>query len=49
MHDMLGMIEEFKPRFVRRYMNLAQDMKDAFKRYIKDIKSGSFPSDSESY
>ncbi|HEY5536516.1 MAG TPA: 3-methyl-2-oxobutanoate hydroxymethyltransferase [Ignavibacteria bacterium] len=49
MHDMLGMIEEFKPRFVRRYMTLAQDMKDAFKRYIKDIKSGSFPSENESY
>jgi 3-methyl-2-oxobutanoate hydroxymethyltransferase len=49
MHDMLGMVEEFKPRFVRRYMNLAQDMKDAFQRYISDIKSGSFPSDSESY
>ena len=49
MHDMLGMIEEFKPRFVRRYMNLAQDMKDAFKRYIIDVKSKKFPSDSESY
>jgi 3-methyl-2-oxobutanoate hydroxymethyltransferase len=49
MHDMLGMIEEFKPRFVRRYMTLAMDMKDAFKRYIKDIKSGSFPSENESY
>ena len=49
MHDMLGMIEEFKPRFVRRYMNLAEDMKDAFKRYIIDVKSKKFPSDSESY
>jgi 3-methyl-2-oxobutanoate hydroxymethyltransferase len=49
MHDMLGMIEEFQPRFVRRYMNLAQDMKDAFSRYKKDIKSGSFPSENESY
>jgi 3-methyl-2-oxobutanoate hydroxymethyltransferase len=49
MHDMLGMIEEFKPRFVRRYMNLAQDMKQAFKRYIQDVKDNNFPSDSESY
>jgi len=49
MHDMLGMVEEFKPRFVRRYMNLADDMKNAFKRYIADVKSGNFPKDSESY
>lgn len=49
MHDMLGMIEEFQPRFVRRYMNLAQDMKDAFRRYIKDVKNNNFPSENESY
>lgn len=48
-HDMLGMIEEFKPRFVRKYMNLAADMKGAFKRYIADVKDGKFPSDNESY
>ena len=49
MHDMLGMIEEFKPRFVRRYMNLAADMKDAFRRYIKDIKEEKYPTEEESY
>jgi len=48
-HDMLGMIEEFHPRFVRRYMNLAKDIRNAFKRYIKDVKSNSFPTDEESY
>jgi 3-methyl-2-oxobutanoate hydroxymethyltransferase len=48
-HDMLGMIEEFKPRFVRRYMSLAQDIKDAFKKYNSDIKEGRFPSLDESY
>lgn len=47
--DMLGMIEEFKPRFVRKYMNLAQDMKDAFRRYISDVKENKFPTDDESY
>lgn len=49
MHDMLGMIEDFKPRFVRRYMNLAQDMKDAFRHYIKDVKENRFPDEKESY
>jgi 3-methyl-2-oxobutanoate hydroxymethyltransferase len=48
-HDMLGMIEEFKPRFVRKYMNLASDMKDAFRRYIKDVKDEKFPTKDESY
>jgi len=47
--DMLGMIEEFKPRFVRKYMNLAQDMKSAFMHYISDVKEGKFPTNDESY
>jgi len=47
--DMLGMIEEFKPRFVRKYMNLAQDMKDAFRKYISDVKENKFPTIDESY
>ena len=47
--DMLGMIEEFKPRFVRKYMALAQDMKDAFRRYISDVKENKFPTKDESY
>jgi 3-methyl-2-oxobutanoate hydroxymethyltransferase len=47
--DMLGMIEEFKPRFVRKYMTLAQDMKDAFRRYISDVKENKFPTKDESY
>jgi 3-methyl-2-oxobutanoate hydroxymethyltransferase len=46
---MLGLIEDFKPRFVRRYANLAVDTKDAFKRYMKDVKDGKFPTDEESY
>lgn len=48
-HDMLGMIEEFKPRFVRRYANIAEDMRDAFRRYKKDVKDKNFPSKDESY
>jgi 3-methyl-2-oxobutanoate hydroxymethyltransferase len=46
---MLGMIEEFKPRFVRKYMNLAQDMKTAFRKYMSDVKEGKFPTIDESY
>jgi 3-methyl-2-oxobutanoate hydroxymethyltransferase len=48
-HDMLGMTEMFHPRFVRRYTKLAEITKDAFKNYIKDVKSKKFPNKSESY
>jgi 3-methyl-2-oxobutanoate hydroxymethyltransferase len=48
-YDMLGLTEEFKPRFVRRYAELAQEMRGAFRRYIKDVKSGDFPRMKESY
>ncbi|RPI15349.1 MAG: 3-methyl-2-oxobutanoate hydroxymethyltransferase [Ignavibacteriae bacterium] len=48
-YDMLGLTEEFSPRFVRKYLNLAGEIKDAFGRYIKDIKEKSFPSKKESY
>ncbi len=48
-YDMLGLTEEFKPRFVRRYTELAQIMRDAFTSYISDVKSGSFPTKKESY
>jgi len=48
-YDMLGMTEMFRPRFVRRYLDLAQLSKDAFRNYIKDVKNKKFPSKSESY
>jgi 3-methyl-2-oxobutanoate hydroxymethyltransferase len=48
-YDMLGLTEEFKPRFVRRYAELAQDMRSAFTRYIDDVKAARFPTDRESY
>lgn len=48
-HDMLGLVEEFKPRFVRRYANMASDTKDAFRKYIKDVKEKKFPTQKESY
>lgn len=48
-HDMLGMNQEFSPRFLRRYLNLAEDMNMAVKSYISDVRSGDFPNDSEQY
>jgi 3-methyl-2-oxobutanoate hydroxymethyltransferase len=46
---MLGLTEEFRPRFVRRYTELAETMRNAFRAYISDVKSGKFPSEKESY
>ncbi len=48
-YDMLGLTEEFKPRFVRRYAELAVTMRDAFRTYISDVKSERFPTEKESY
>ena len=48
-HDMLGMTEMFHPRFVRRYLNIAELSKNAFRKYIKDVKNKKFPAKSESY
>lgn len=49
MHDMLGMTHEFNPRFLRRYLNLYDEMTGAFKNYIKDVKSEDFPNEKEQY
>jgi 3-methyl-2-oxobutanoate hydroxymethyltransferase len=49
MHDMLGITQEFKPRFLRQYADLQTVMLDAFKRYIFDVKAKDFPNESESY
>ena len=48
-YDMLGLTEEFKPRFVRRYTELAEIMRTAFRGYIDDVKSQRFPTGKESY
>ncbi len=49
MHDMLGINTDFSPRFLRRYADVASIMTDAVQNYIKDVKSGDFPSEAESY
>jgi 3-methyl-2-oxobutanoate hydroxymethyltransferase len=49
MHDMLGINTEFRPRFLRQYSNLYEQVTGAVKQYIDDVKQGGFPSDAESY
>ncbi len=48
-HDMLGINQEFSPRFIRHYARLHDVMKNAFETYIADVKSGGFPTSDESY
>ncbi|GET26669.1 3-methyl-2-oxobutanoate hydroxymethyltransferase [Prolixibacter sp. NT017] len=48
-HDMLGITQEFSPRFLRRYHNLATEIKGAVGNYINDVKSRDFPNDKEQY
>ncbi len=48
-HDMLGLYEKFKPKFVRRYAELGKEMMAAFVHYIEDVKSKKFPNEDESY
>ena len=49
LHDMLGITHEFHPRFLRRYLSLYEDIKNATARYIDDVKKSDFPNDSEQY
>jgi 3-methyl-2-oxobutanoate hydroxymethyltransferase len=49
MHDMLGINTEFKPRFLRQYMNLNESITTSVKQYISDIKSRDFPNSQEQY
>jgi 3-methyl-2-oxobutanoate hydroxymethyltransferase len=49
LYDLLGIDPEFKPRFVRRYAELADEIRNALDRYAKDVIQGEFPSDEESF
>jgi 3-methyl-2-oxobutanoate hydroxymethyltransferase len=48
-HDMLGMNNEFSPRFLRRYLNLYEQMTKAIGNYVADVKSKDFPNKNEQY
>ncbi|MBJ11361.1 MAG: 3-methyl-2-oxobutanoate hydroxymethyltransferase [Flavobacteriales bacterium] len=49
LHDMIGMTHEFSPRFLRRYLNLFDDIKNAVGQYVSDVKSVDFPNEKEQY
>jgi 3-methyl-2-oxobutanoate hydroxymethyltransferase len=48
-HDLLGITQDFNPRFLRRYLNLYDDIKGAIEQYVVDVKSKDFPNESEQY
>lgn len=48
-YDMLGITNDFSPRFLRRYADLSSVMSESFKRYIDDVKNGDFPNEKEQY
>ncbi len=48
-HDMLGINNEFNPRFLRKYHNLYDEMLGSIQRYIEDVKTGDFPNENEQY
>lgn len=48
-HDILGLFEVFKPKFVKRYAQIGKEMKKAFEHYAKEVREGKFPSDELSF
>ena len=49
MHDILGLFDMFKPKFVKRYAEIGLDMKNAFKKYAEEVRNEKFPSDEYSF
>ncbi|CAN5206773.1 3-methyl-2-oxobutanoate hydroxymethyltransferase [soil metagenome] len=49
LHDLLGITKEFKPRFLRRYANLYDDIRLAVNQYVEDVKHQDFPNENEQY
>ena len=49
MHDMLGMSNEFHPKFLRKYANLQEIINEAVTHYIQDVKAVEFPNENEQY
>ena len=49
LHDMLGLNKEFSPRFLRRYLNLYDEITGAVKQYINDVRTNDFPNETEQY
>nr|AIF17739.1 3-methyl-2-oxobutanoate hydroxymethyltransferase (panB) [uncultured marine group II/III euryarchaeote KM3_79_B02] len=49
LHDMLGITQDFSPRFLRRYLDLEKDIQSAIAQYVGDVRGGEFPTERESY
>jgi 3-methyl-2-oxobutanoate hydroxymethyltransferase len=49
MHDLLGINTDFSPRFLRKYLNLEEQITTAVKLYIQDVKTKDFPNETEQY
>ena len=49
LHDMLGITQEFSPRFLRRYLDMGEQMKRAIGNYVQDVRSRDFPNEEEKY
>jgi len=49
LHDMLGITEGFTPRFLRKYLNMGEQMKGALEQYVSDVRSVDFPNEKEQY
>ena len=49
LHDMLGITQDFSPRFLRRYLDLEKDIQSAIAQYVGDVRRGKFPTERESY
>jgi 3-methyl-2-oxobutanoate hydroxymethyltransferase len=48
-HDLLGLLGDFRPKFVKSYLNLRQEIDVAIRDYIEEVKGGTFPDDSHSF
>jgi len=48
-HDLVGLFEEFKPKFVKRYAQLGKEAKEAVKKFIEEVKEGKFPDEEHSF
>ena len=48
-HDMIGLTHDFHPRFLRRYLNLYDEIHKAVGEYVQDVRSGDFPNENEQY
>ncbi len=48
-HDMLGLVDRFTPKFAKKYVNLSEPILKAFESYIDDVRKGEFPTDQHSF